>query len=206
MKNWFSLSWQEIYFLQKYSSETFYKKSSLQDQSNPASSHISVIAIVLSSLNRSHLGSLASPHTEKKNPVKAQFAQFVSSEFPAFLLFMAPTPCYYFPHSFYSLAYTPLIILKAKAALSTMLSLRADQVSLKTLTELSPAQKYCCYLAFPYFLMIITCSHPPESTELCQVEMHFAIDSYCGCNDGPRDAAAMYSGRRQKESHLNGHS
>lgn len=130
-KNWFSFSWQESYFLQKYSSETFWKK---------------------------------------KNPGKAQFAQFVSCIFrvPTFSS-MAPTPCFYFPHSFYSLAYISLIILKAKAALSSMLSLTVGQVSLITLTELSPAQKY---LAFPY-LVIITCSHPPESTELCQVETAF---------------------------------
>lgn len=62
-----------------------------------------------------------------------------------------------------------------------MLSFTAGQVSLKTLTELAPAQKSCCYVAFPYLLVIITCSHLPESTELCQVETAFASDSYCGC-------------------------
>lgn len=56
MKNWLSHSWQVSYFLQKYSSEAFLSHHPLISQ---------LLQLHLSSTNKSHLGSLASPYTKK---------------------------------------------------------------------------------------------------------------------------------------------
>lgn len=57
----------------------------------------------------------------------------------------------------------------------TTLSRVHGHISRQKPTKLSPAQKYCCYLAFPCLFVTTTCCHPPERAELCQLETVFCV-------------------------------